>query len=155
MLQARNARGDATMRPSPTRASLHALKNSFPKWNRNTLVLIDGWEQIRWPTRLWIRWSVKRSGAKLLLTSHHPTSLPTLWNSAVRPEIAQRVICDLLQSKDANAAATRLRHWETKVCDTAQLQQYLSENQGSLREVLFKLYDEFEHTCRSDLEKRS
>lgn len=155
MLRSRNARGELKMRPSPTRASLRALHHSFPKWNRDTLVLIDGWEQIRWPSRLWIHWSIKRSGAKLLLTSHHPTHLPTLWNSSVCPEIAQCVIRDLLQSKDATATTTIPRDWETKVCDTAQLQQYLNENHGSLREVLFKLYDEFEHTCRSDPEKRS
>jgi hypothetical protein len=155
MRRTQKTRQEVLLRRLPSRDSLHSLRNSAKKWNPQALVLIDGWEQIRWPTRLWIHWSIKRSGAKLLLTSHHPTRLPTLWNSSVNPEIAQRVIRDLLQSQDATAAATLPRQWETKVCDTEKLQQVLSENQGSLREVLFKLYDEFEHTCRSDLEKRS
>lgn len=140
-----------------THHSLKALMRSRPRWNNDTLVIVDGWEQIRWPIRGWIFWNTKRSRTKLLVTSHRKTILPTLWDSQVRPEIAQQVILDLLTATQANPSPIPNEipnEWE-RICDPENLKAAIAKNRGSLREVLFNLYDTFEHTCRSDSQKGS
>jgi hypothetical protein len=140
-----------------TNHSLKALMRSRPRWNKNTLLVVDGWEQIRWPLRGWIFWNAKRSQTKLLVTSHHKTILPTLWDSQVRPEIAQQVILDLLtatQAKPSPIPNEIPKEWE-RICAPEHLKEAIAKNRGSLREVLFNLYDTYEHTCRSDSQKGS
>lgn len=154
MVRGREASPHVHVQRTPQRESLQALMHSRRKWQANTLLVIDGWEQIRWPMRGWIYWNAKRSLAKLLVTSHRKTILPTLWDSQVRPEIAQQVVRDLLEAAQREThvlAQEQIGH----ICDPIRLQQAVAANQGSLREVLFQLYDEFEHTCRSDQQKGS
>jgi GTPase SAR1 family protein len=154
MVRSREKTPNAHVNQTPQRDSLHALMRSRHHWTPDTLVVIDGWEQIRWPLRGWVYWNAKRSQTKLLVTSHQKTILPTLWDSQVRPEIAQQVIRDLLAASQTDSAVVP-RDWTTQVCDPSQLQKAIAENHGSLREVLFNLYDSFEHTCRSEQQKGS
>lgn len=134
--------------------SLRALMKSRRNWGSDSLVLIDGWEQMRWPMRGWVYWNVKRANAKLLVTSHQKTLLPTLWDSSVRPEIAQKVVHELLGTA-AEDSQPLFSRWLAQVSSTQSLQQALLENRGSLREVLFLMYDEYERTCRRDSERTS
>lgn len=170
MVRSRESTPHAHVKKTPHRDSLRAMLRSRRRWQSDTVVVIDGWEQIRWPMRGWIYWNAQRSQTKLLVTSHHKTILPTLWDSHVRPEIAQQVIRDLLEAAQANTgsqthplptshpesdSAQQFRDWVTQVCDPAQLERAIAENHGSLREVLFGLYDSYEHTCRSGPQRGS
>jgi hypothetical protein len=132
-----------------SRCNTRKLIASSSHWSRESLVIIDGWEQLRWPMRGWIYWKAKRSKTQLLVTAHEKTILPTLWEATVRIEIAQQVIQDLLAgqlSPSEQMPPPLIATFQNREL----LTQRLLEHRGSLREVLFTLYDDFERTCGSD-----
>lgn len=145
---------------SASEDSRRVLLRSAKKWNRTTLVIVDGWEQLSPMLRVWMFWAIRRSGSQILVTSHRPTLFPTLWTTDVQPEIAQRVVQLLLarhaeeNSENAEGKETlkEIGSWKPS---QKSLQDRLIEHQGSLREVLFNLYDDFERTCRSRIGKGS
>lgn len=96
-----------------------------------SLLVIDGFEQLG----LLVRWRVKRHcrrhGCGLLVTAHRSVGLPDLHRTNAATHAAE-VIAGLLPPGgewvlDGFDAAARLRH-----------------HRGSLREVLFELYDRWE-----------
>lgn len=98
---------------------------------RDGVVLVDGYEQLG----LWSRWRLKRicrwRGLGLIVTSHRPTGLPSLYRTSVNGALACRVVNHLLdQNHPAIAQADVIRS--------------LERNRGDLREVLFDLYDLYE-----------
>jgi (2Fe-2S) ferredoxin len=143
-----------------TEDSRRILLRSAKKWNRNSLVIIDGWEQLSPMLRVWMFWAIRRTSSNILVTSHRPTLFPTLWTTDVQPDIAQRVVQSLLDrhaeetSADTSGieAQKEIGSWKPS---QELLQDRLVEQQGSLREVLFVLYDDFERTCRSRIGKGS
>ena len=102
-----------------------------PSGPRN-LIIIDGFEQLGFFTRRRIKHHCRRTGCGLLVTAHSSMGLPDLHRTDVTPETAADVIRSLVPSggdwvlHDYDIAA-RLRH-----------------HRGSLREVLFELYDRWE-----------
>jgi hypothetical protein len=136
------------------------LLRSAKKWNHNTLVIVDGWEQLSPMLRVWMYWAIRRTGSHILVTSHRPTLFPTLWTTDVQVDIAQRVVQSLLErhveetSIDVQGleAEKEIGSWKPS---QELLQNRLVEHQGSLREVLFVLYDDFERTCRSRIGRGS
>lgn len=145
---------------SATEDSRRVLLRSAKKWNRNTLVIVDGWEQLSPMLRVWLFWAIRRTRSQILVTSHRPTLFPTLWTTDVQPEVAVRVVQSLL---DRHAEETSTDTLGTEVKkeigswkpSQESLNERLVEHQGSLREVLFNLYDDFERTCRSRIGKGS
>lgn len=94
----------------------------------NALQVVDGYEQLGWFQRWRIRRRCRRSKARLLVTSHSSTSLPTLLRLEPDIETALEVFRQLtaeiptrVTPKDVAAAF--------KAC------------KGNLRDVLFQLYD--------------
>jgi len=114
--------GQRWWRPTATQAR---------SWNEQTLIVIDGYEQLnawsRWRWRNWCR----RRRVGLLVTAHQDVGLPTLFQSGVALEVAQAIVRDLqrgavvLVGPDDVATAVEAR-------------------QGNLREALFDLYDLYE-----------
>lgn len=136
------------------------LLRSAKKWNHNTLLIVDGWEQLSPMLRAWLYLAIRRTGSHILVTSHRPTLFPTLWTTDVKVDIAQRVVQSLLDRHvEENSIDTlgleaqkEIRSWKPS---QELLQNRLVEHQGSLREVLFVLYDDFERTCRSRIGRGS
>jgi hypothetical protein len=95
-----------SLRPELSRAgrrvvhfALHDGERSLPptpresrSWNKNTVVIVDGYEQLS----VWNRWRLERRqrriGCGLLVTSHGPTRLPELYRSAVDCELLERIV---------------------------------------------------------------
>ena len=102
-----------------------------------TLLVIDGFEQLRW----WTRWRVcrhcwqQRSG--LLVTTHRNLRLPDLYRTRVTVELAQAIVEGLLGDDPA---------WPLGMPDLAR---QLFRHRGNLRDVMFELYDHFESIDRS------
>ncbi len=161
-LMSRHSRSlpSSTSDQSASEDSRRVLLRSAKKWNRNSLVIVDGWEQLSPMLRLWMFWAIRRRGSNILVTSHRPTLFPTLWTTDVQPEIAQRIVQSLLarhleetsDNSEEREAQKEIGSWKTS---QESLQDRLVEHQGSLREVLFNLYDDFERTCRSRIGKGS
>jgi hypothetical protein len=117
--------------------ALHGGERTLPpslanwsSWNDLTLLVIDGYEQLSWWSRvvLAVRRGITRAG--LLVTTHRSCRLPLLVQLQPRVELA----CELVRAlgvmpeeiNDATVAAT------------------FSACQGNVRETMFQLYDHYQ-----------
>jgi energy-coupling factor transporter ATP-binding protein EcfA2 len=97
-----------------------------------SLLVIDGFEQLGRVTRWRVKRRYRRSGSGLLVTAHTPVGLPDLYRTDVTPEAAAAVIASLVPAGG---------EW---VLDGFDVGTRLRAHRGSLREVLFELYDRWE-----------
>ena len=107
----------------------------------NTVVVMDGYEQLS----RWSRWRLdrlcKRSHSGLLVTTHEATRLAELFRTKTDLELAKRVVGYLLRNVDGLISA-------------ADIARAFELNCGDLRETLFSLYDLVEER-RLPVEPRS
>lgn len=100
-------------------------------WDRQTLVVVDGFEQLG----CFARWQVRRlcrlRGCGLLVTSHRDAGLPPLFVTVPTPELAAAIVARLL---DGNTAGIARR----------DIDSAFAARQGNVREMLFDLYDDYE-----------
>ena len=109
-----------------------ALRRGQPaRWNGDTQIVVDGYEQLSWPRRLWLKRLCRKSGAGLLVTAHRPAGLPELFHTRVSLATAQQVVCSLLPV---------VLH-VIRLDDVARCH---AKHNGNLRETLFNLYDLWE-----------
>jgi len=105
----------------------------------SSLLVIDGFEQLN----LWTRWEIRRHcrkhGEGLLVTAHRRVGLPDLFHAKISAELAQAVIQKLVP-EEVNRRA---------LLQGYDLAKRLKDHHGSLREVLFELYDRWESLQRS------
>ena len=109
---------------------------SITGWKPSTQILVDGYEQLGWLQRTWLKWQCRRRGAGLLVTAHDDVGLPPLWQTETSAELTQRVVARLLGESDAE--------W----LDEDHVERLLATQRGNLREVLFALYDLYEQHQR-------
>lgn len=115
--------------------SLHSAHRQLPplnppSWTSATLIVVDGYEQLHWLARWWLRRAVGRRDAGLLVTTHKAQGLPTLWNTSVSLDQAQALIRHLLVQQQLDPGL--MAH------DVAELWPQHGDN---FREMLFELYD--------------
>ncbi len=101
------------------------------------LLVIDGYEQLSLGRRLVVLAGTKVRGVQLLVTSHRPTMLGSLCNLSVSVSIARQILSQVPAENDDLATVI-------DAVSDAELQRYLDEFAGNMREVLMKLYDRFE-----------
>jgi hypothetical protein len=121
---------------------LNTSRRRLPAWvfdppEPRSLLIIDGFEQLGRLTRWRLKRHCRRSGSGLLVTAHRSTGLPELFRTDVTPTRAAELIAALIPPGGewvlaGYDVAARLRH-----------------HRGSLREVLFELYDRWERGPRS------
>lgn len=110
------------------------------KRTSNTLVVIDGYEQLsRW-SRLILRGSCWWHGCGLLVTTHQELGLPTLVET--RPSL------DLAQQLAERLLADCLPGGRRELLGDEEWEGLWREKSGNLREVWFALYDRFESRRR-------
>jgi energy-coupling factor transporter ATP-binding protein EcfA2 len=100
------------------------------------LVMVDGYEQLNRFRRYRLRSFCQSQGVGLVVTSHTSVRMPELFRTAVRLELAERIVADLLGKSRSIVA-----------CD--EVAERFSRHQGNMREVLMDLYDLYEDR-RSD-----
>ncbi len=120
-------------RPEPDGTSTGVRHRRLPGFSREPLrirglLVIDGFEQLGFLTRL----RLKRRGGGLLVSSHRSVGLPTLFRTDVTAGSATAVIARLVPPGG---------EW---VLDGYDLSPRLAALRGSLRAVLFELYDRWE-----------
>lgn len=122
-----------TVRPARLSTTVRILPPElWPLPGPRPLLAIDGFEQLSWLARRRVARACRQAGAGLLVTSHRPTGLPPLHHTDVTPETLAWVLDRLVPPSDRGLLdgfdpVTRLR-----------------AHRGSLREVLFELYDRWE-----------
>jgi hypothetical protein len=97
-------------------------------WDASTLVIVDGYEQLSWLARRSLQWRCRRSNSGLLVTTHRPAGLTTIFRTEVTPDLAERVVRRLAPQLDGLGGRI----------DLAEL---VRRRRGNLRDVLFDLYD--------------
>ena len=100
--------------------------------DQQTLVVVDGYEQLTWWARYTLRRRCRRQHTGLLVTAHRCCRLPDLWSTAVTLELAQTLTCRLLNSGDS------------PVIRADDVAAALQTCRGDLRETWFRLYDVYE-----------
>lgn len=100
-------------------------------WTSDTLVMVDGYEQLGRTARNQLHRAVRDTGCGLLVTSHSPTGLPLLLQTEPTLELVQQIVATLqsvvpvrVQPRDVAASFARLG--------------------GNVREILFELFDLYE-----------
>jgi hypothetical protein len=104
-------------------------RSDAASWDSRTQIVVDGFEQLRWWSRIWLQRACHQRRAGLLVTVHQPLRLPMLWRTDCSPELACRIVARLVGPRDAagiNAAAIR---------------ECFAAHRGDMREVLMALYD--------------
>ena len=114
---------------------LDADQRTFPKGfmedlaatlGPNDILLFDGAEQLAWAAWLWFRWRTRRAGG-LLITTHRPGRLPTLWECRTSPELLRSIAAELLGRGEHGL--------------THQAQTLHAAHAGNLRDALREWYD--------------
>jgi len=110
-----------------------AVPSGGPDWDRNTQVIVDGWEQLFW----WQRWAIYarccQRKAGLLVTAHRRTwALPLVYRTNVDLRSASEIVRRLAGNTTSAGFSDR------------DLLECLTSYRGNMRECLFRLYDLWE-----------
>ena len=113
---------------------LHDGQRRMPRdfWNTdcitpNTLVIVDGYEQLGFSSRFKLRRFCRKRALGLLVTAHTSVGFPDLFRTA--PDMATTVrLVEQLVDRDSPISADEIR-------------QRFSAHKGDIREVFFDLYD--------------
>jgi hypothetical protein len=97
-------------------------------WTNETQIVADGYEQLSWWNRRKLKSACRCSGAGLLLTAHQSCGLATLYQTEPTPQLAARIVRQLLPADDQTIAEE-------------DVYQLCRQHPTNLREVLFGLYD--------------
>jgi hypothetical protein len=101
----------------------------------NTVIIIDGYEQLGWPARLHVSLRCVVTGAELLVTSHKPTRIPTLIHLTPNLQLIEQLVDDLCT--EVSTTITRADIDASHAC-----------HGSNVREILFDLYDRHEERRR-------
>lgn len=89
------------------------------------VILLDGTERLNGAGWCWLRWRTRRAG--LIVTTHHPVRLPTLWECRTSPSLLAELAAELLR------------------CEPDKLLRLAGflyqKHDGNLREALRECYD--------------
>lgn len=106
-------------------------KNAAREWGRDTLVVIDGYEQLSWWSRRQLQFRCRRVGCGLLVTTHRDAGLPDLLHVRSSLEVVQTLVAELTHDMPIRIAA-------------AEVTTLYHACQGNVRDLFFALYDLYE-----------
>ncbi|HEX2223129.1 MAG TPA: hypothetical protein VHN15_02860 [Thermoanaerobaculia bacterium] len=109
--------GQRRLSPEQRRALLRGL-------TPRDLLFLDGAEQLSWLAWLHLRWRSRRAGG-LVVTSHSPGLLPTLYECRTTPELLRGIVRDLLGVEESGV----------------QVEELFTRHGGNVREALLEMYD--------------
>ena len=118
-----------TLHRGQRRLRLH--RKDVARWNSRTQVVVDGYEQLWTPSRVWLNYTCRRRGVGLLISVHRSAGLPLLWRTKTSPELVRRVVAELLGERAA-------------MIEPGDIKAAWERHGPNLREVLFDLYDDYE-----------
>ena len=104
------------------------------RWHVGTQVVVDGYEQLGWASRLWLRRHCRNARCGLLATAHRPVRLPLTFRSETSLELADELVRQLCRQAGQRTAFRR---------DFAgvDIRRAFEQARGNLRETFCLLYD--------------
>jgi energy-coupling factor transporter ATP-binding protein EcfA2 len=100
------------------------------------LVVVDGYEQLHWLDRVWLKHRCRRAAAGLLVTTHQAAGLPSLVRLTPDLTLVRQLVAVL-----SDGAATAVTRDDVDACFAC--------HGSNVREVFFDLYDRHERTRRT------
>lgn len=110
---------------------LRAFTNDLSTIDRQSVVIVDGYEQLSWLSRWRLKRLCRQKDCGLLVTSHASVGLPRLHTTQPTLETAVRIVADLVDLQGGPI-------------HRADVERLFVLRAGNLREVLFDLYDLYE-----------
>lgn len=105
-------------------------------WNKDTQVIIDGFEVLPWSCKRRLRQECRSRNAGLLVTSHRRLrGIPVLFQTEASEDVTQQLVDRLTIAGDSRLSKKDVRT------------SYAKFN-GNVRETLFDLYDLYEQRSR-------
>jgi len=108
----------------------HRLTDSSA-WTTATQIVIDGYEQLSYWSRLRLKRACRRVGCGLLVTSHRSVGLPELIRVEPNLETLQGVVAELLAASPQSITRD-------------EVARSFAAHHGNARDTLFDLYDLYE-----------
>ena len=129
------------LRFSTDQLASRSLKRSIADWTRSSIVILDGYEQLRFWSRLMVEWAARLRSISILATAHQPLrGFETVWETSVNNASSRWVVEQLLQQTGPLKGADELLQSE----DWARSRAAHGQN---LRESLFDMYDWWQRSC--------
>ena len=116
----------------PYRSWLKLLRTPL---HRDTLLVVDGYEQLSSAFRKLVEWRCRRHGCGLLVTAHAPIGLPTLLEVAAPEQIIEQVFRLLVAGTDSPV-------------DESDFRDAFNACNGDIRQLFSNLYDLHERRVR-------
>ncbi len=123
---------------SRTPDSVRGHRVSTSAWPRDSIVILDGYEQVSLWSRWWIQGVSWQKRIRLLVTAHQPLrSFDLLWRTSVDKQSAEWIVKHMLQlSNEEDVEATLPLLLSSKEWSDSRARH--GEN---IRETLFDMYD--------------
>lgn len=132
------------LRFSTERSPRAALHDSMSAWTSESIVILDGYEQLSFWSRFQVNRRVARQSIVLLATAHQVIrGFHTLWETSVTETSSRWVVERLLQQTVRPEMATDLLASEAWALSRSRHQQ-------NLRESLFDMYDWYQRCNQAD-----
>ena len=123
------------LRFSTDQFASRSLNRSVLEWTRSSVVILDGYEQLRFWSRLMVDWIARSRSISILATAHGPLrGFETIWETSVNETSSRWVVEQLLQHSGPSLGANVLLQSD----DWARSRAKHGQN---LRESLFDMYD--------------
>ncbi len=130
------------LRFSADESAYRSLKRSIWQWTWSSIVILDGYEQLRFWPRLMLDWFARSRSISILATAHQPLrGFDTIWETSVNELSSRWVVEQLLQTSEHSGVASELMQSD----DWARSR---AEHGQNLRESLFDMYDWWQQSRR-------
>ncbi len=128
------------LRFSTDQSAWRTLLASTKTWTQSSIVILDGYEQLRFWSRFFVERMARTRSMSILATAHGPIrGFETIWRTSVSESSSQWVVEQLLQQTGSQMNANELMQSEAWSRSRAKHDQ-------NLRESLFDMYDFWQST---------
>ena len=123
------------LRFSTDRSASRSLRKSVREWTPGSFAILDGYEQLKFWSRILVEWTARNRSISILVTAHQPIrGFETIWETSVNESSSHWVVEKLLRQSESPNALRELLQSE----DWARSREKHGQN---LRESLFDMYD--------------
>ncbi len=113
---------------APQRRFHKSIRDGARSWREHSQVIVDGYEQLGFPSRRWLHWRCRRARCGLLITTHAPARMPHLFHTRSSLQLVRDITNGLLEGHSGCISPE----------DVARC---FAMHGGNVRDTLFALYD--------------
>jgi hypothetical protein len=130
---------------SRTPDSVRGQRVSASDWPRDSIVILDGYEQVSLWSRCWIQRASRQKRIRLLVTAHQPLrSFDLLWRTSVDEQSAEWIVKHMLQLSNQEDLEAELQ----LLLSSKEWSDSRTRHGQNIRETLFDMYDWWQSRVR-------